>query len=68
MIEGEVTPYREATILLPLLGASGQSVEVEAVLGTGFTDFLTLPSDLIATLQLTVDVVDGGRVTVQPIP
>jgi clan AA aspartic protease len=123
VISGEVTPYREATIDLSLQGASGVEVEVEAVLDTGFTDYLTLPAALIGTLQLpyldsaeftladgsilsmkiyrvtvlwdgnprsipvleadggplvgmsllygsrlTVDVLDGGRVTIEPVP
>jgi clan AA aspartic protease len=52
MIIGEVTPDRQAMIRLLLRGPRGDEVEVEAVLDTGFTDFLTLPPTLIAKLQL----------------
>jgi clan AA aspartic protease len=52
VIVGEVSPYREAIIRLKLRGASGRQEEVEAVIDTGFTDFLTLPLALIRSLGL----------------
>jgi predicted aspartyl protease len=52
VIVGEVTPYREAIIRLKLRGTSGQEEEVEAVIDTGFSDYLTLPLVLIRSLGL----------------
>ena len=53
MITGVVNANREATIRLVVHGANGQSQEIEAVIDTGFTGFLTLPSSLIALLGLS---------------
>lgn len=53
MIIGQISPDREAVIPVPVLDAGGQPTEVEAVIDTGFTDFLTLPPALIASLRLT---------------
>jgi clan AA aspartic protease len=53
MIIGVVNANREATIRLVVHGANGQSQEIEAVIDTGFTGFLTLPSSLIALLGLS---------------
>jgi clan AA aspartic protease len=47
-----VVRQREARIKLRLIGPRGQRVIVEAVIDTGYTGWLTLPSDLIATLEL----------------
>jgi predicted aspartyl protease len=52
MISGVVTPYREAVVRLRVSGSSGHEEEVEAVIDTGFTDFLTLPTATIAVLAL----------------
>ena len=52
MIVGMVSPYREAVISLKLRGTSGQEEEVEAVIDTGFTEFLTLSPALIHSLGL----------------
>ena len=52
MINGQVTPDREAVIRLTLRGPSGQEVEVDAVLDTGFTEYLSLPPAVVRTLQL----------------
>ncbi|MBA2450995.1 MAG: hypothetical protein H0V51_23525 [Chloroflexi bacterium] len=41
----------EATIRLTVEGASGQAHEVEAVVDTGFSGFLTLPPTLITLLR-----------------
>jgi clan AA aspartic protease len=49
---GTVTPYREAALAVIVRGPHGQEEEVEAIVDTGFTGFLTLPSTLIATLAL----------------
>ena len=37
---------------LPILGTAGQEIQLEAVIDTGFTDYLTLPPALISSLQL----------------
>ena len=52
MIEGAVNSRYEAVITLALRGPSGQIREVEAVVDTGFTDFLILPPSLVAELGL----------------
>jgi clan AA aspartic protease len=52
MIQGQVTASREATIPLTIHHTSGQAVDIDAVVDTGFTEFLTLPTSLIHTLQL----------------
>jgi clan AA aspartic protease len=52
VIVGAISPYREAVISLKLRAASGQEEEVEAVIDTGFTEFLTLPPTLIHSLGL----------------
>ena len=71
MITGEVTADREAIVSLPIVGASGEQLKVEAVLDTGFTDHLTLPLAMIAMLQLPyIDsseftLADGSTVTME---
>ena len=52
MIIGVVNASHEATIRLVVRGASGQEYEIEAIIDTGFTGFLTLPPALIASLGL----------------
>ena len=47
MITGAVNANREATIRLVMSGSSGQQHEIEAIIDTGFTDFLTLPPTLV---------------------
>ena len=53
MIIGIVNAYREATIRLSVQDANGQGHNIEAVIDTGFTGFLTLPPALITALGLT---------------
>ncbi len=51
MIEGRIAANgREALIFLTVLGVRER--EVEAVVDTGFTEYLTLPGDLIRDLSL----------------
>ena len=50
MITGVVNANREAVIRLRVYGVGGQEQEFEAVIDTGFTGFLTLPSATIAAL------------------
>jgi clan AA aspartic protease len=52
MITGVVTANREAVIYILVRGSRGQEVQVEAVIDTGFTGFLTLPVGLITDLAL----------------
>jgi len=52
VIIGTVSAYREAVVSLKLRATSGQEEEVEAVIDTGFTEFLTLPPALIHSLGL----------------
>jgi len=52
MINGLVNPKIEATIPLVVLGLVSQQ-QIETVIDTGFSGFLTLPPALIATLKLT---------------
>ncbi len=42
----------EAVVTLPLRGPEGQAREIEAVVDTGFTGFLTLPTVLVTELGL----------------
>ena len=52
MIEGVVNSSYEAVIPLSLQGPAGQTEQVEAVIDTSFTGFLTLPPSLVAELGL----------------
>ena len=52
MIEGSVNSAHEAIIPLRLYGANGQTVDISAVVDTGFREFLTLPPQLVAELEL----------------
>ncbi len=69
MIEGMVNAALEAVVSLKVQGPSGQSREIEAVIDTGFNDFLTLPSALASELGLTyrnrgqMILADGSEVT-----
>jgi clan AA aspartic protease len=52
MITGIVNARREAVVRLIIRGTLGQTHEFEAVIDTGFTGFLTLPTSLIHSLGL----------------
>jgi hypothetical protein len=52
MITGVVNPNREAIIRLMVAGPGGQQQDIEAIINTGFTGFLTLPPALVAALGL----------------
>ena len=60
MIEGVVNAALEAVVSLTIQGPSGQSREIDAVIDTGFNDYLTLPPPLVAELGLAFDGI--GRV------
>jgi clan AA aspartic protease len=52
MIRGQVNARREAIIPLRLRGPNGNEVEIAALLDTGFSASLTLPSATVAELEL----------------
>ncbi len=52
MILGTVNSRLEILIRLPIFDAAAHELEVEAILDTGFTGSLTLPSKLITGLGL----------------
>ena len=47
---GVVNADREATLRLVIAGPSGKQQEIEAIIDTGFTGFLTLPAALVSAL------------------
>ena len=53
MILGNVNSRREAVIQFAVLGERNQRQGVEAIIDTGYTGFLTLPSAVITDLGLT---------------
>lgn len=55
MIHGAVNAALEAVVPLTVQGAAGRAHEIEAVIDTGFSGFLTLPSALVAVLGLAFD-------------
>ena len=69
MIEGMVNAAYEPVVSLSIQGPTGQSREIEAVIDTGFTGFLTLPPELISELGLPflagnrATIADGSEVT-----
>ena len=52
MITGKVSANREAIIELEVLGPEQRMESVEAVIDTGFNGDLTLPIDLVNSLEL----------------
>jgi clan AA aspartic protease len=68
MIIGSVSAQREAKIGLQVRDQNGQPLDIEAVLDTGFTGYLTLPVATITALDLSLrgtrDAIlgDGSRV------
>ena len=61
MTEGTVNSAYEAVVPLSLQGAAGQTREIETVVDTGFTGYLTLPPALVRELALPF--VTSGRAT-----
>ena len=53
MISGYVNTDREAIVQLVVFGENKQKKGIKAVIDTGYTGFLTLPSATITTLGLT---------------
>jgi clan AA aspartic protease len=52
MIIGKVNQNREAIVQLAVLGERKQPQGIKAVIDTGYTGFLTLPSTIIINLEL----------------
>jgi clan AA aspartic protease len=52
MIRGQVSADKEAMIPLQLRGAQGQVETIQAVVDTGFTGALALPSAMVARLGM----------------
>ena len=52
MIQGVVNAAYEAVVSLTLRSAEGRNQEIEAVVDTGYTGFLTLPPTLVNELGL----------------
>ena len=52
MIEGVVNAAHEAVVALHLLGPEGRTQDIEAVVDTGYSGFLTLPTELVVELGL----------------
>lgn len=69
MIEGVVNAAYEAVVVLAVYGSSGQATEIEAIIDTGFTGFLTVTPALAAELELSLEgasratLADGSEVT-----
>jgi clan AA aspartic protease len=51
MISGIVTSNREAVIRVVVRGPEGREQERDAVIDTGFNDFLTLPPSIVGMLE-----------------
>ena len=68
MIEGIVNAAHEAVVTLPLQGQAGHTLEIDAVVDTGFSRFLTLPPAMVTELGLAftginrVVLADGSEV------
>ena len=53
MIQGYVNDVYEAVVPFTLQGPSGQTRDIEAVIDTGYTGFLTLTRALVTELRLS---------------
>ena len=52
MVQGLVNARLEAIVNLSVMGPAGEDREIDAVVDTGFTDFLTLPHETVVELGL----------------
>ena len=70
MITGVVTQSREAIVRVKVHGPQDLEPEIDTILDTGFTEYLTLSQAWVATLALThvftdaVTLADGSRIAV----
>jgi clan AA aspartic protease len=60
MIHGVVSRNREATISLVIVNESRQTKLITAVIDTGYTGFLSLPSEIITELNLSWTGINRG--------
>ncbi|WP_103669548.1 clan AA aspartic protease [Pseudanabaena sp. BC1403] len=60
MIQGVVNQSCEATIPLVIINEKRQTKLVDAVIDTGYTGYLSLPSEIISALDLPWTGVDRG--------
>ncbi len=60
MIHGVVSKNREATISLVIVNETRQTKLITAVIDTGYTGFLSLPSEIITELNLSWTGIDRG--------
>ena len=60
MIHGVVSTSREATISLVVTNENRQTKLITAVIDTGYTGFLSLPSEIITELNLSWTGIDRG--------
>ena len=58
---------REPLLRLTICGSRGRQQEIEAVVDTGYTGWLTLPPSVISALNLSWQTLGRGIVTVQPV-
>ena len=69
MIQGVVNAAYEPVVSISVQGPSAQNSEIEAVVDTGFSEFLTLPPALVTELRLppvtsaSAILADGSEVT-----
>lgn len=60
MIHGVISRNREATISLVVVNENRQTKLITAVIDTGYTGFLSLPSEIITELNLSWTGIDRG--------
>ena len=60
MIHGVVSRNREATISLAIVNENRQTKLITAVIDTGYTGYLSLPSEIITELNLSWTGIDRG--------
>ena len=56
MIKGEVTPTRDAQIRIRIRGTTGVEIIVDAIIDTGFSEYLSLPPQIINQLGMPFDI------------